>query len=150
MGPARFTPHPPEHAFLNVLEGHVDVPRNLIALGDRVDQFPAPMGRMGVEQPDPKIALDRLNVSEQRRKSRSPRRIDRLARPRFRLPQIHSVIGRVLADQVDLLNPFCDQRPNLSENRARRAAAMPSAHLRNYAKTAGMIASFRDLEISAV
>ena len=65
---------------------------------------------MRVEQAHPEIALDLLDLAQQRRERRAARRIDRLARPGFRRPQIHPVVGRVLADQVDLLHAFRDER----------------------------------------
>ena len=51
-----FAPHPLEHVRVDVLEGDVDVAGDLGALGDGLDQFVGPMGRVGVEQPNPEIA----------------------------------------------------------------------------------------------
>ncbi len=92
-----------------MLQRHVDVARDFAALRDRLDQFVAPMRRMRVEQAHPEIALDFLDLAKQRRERRAARRIDRLARPGFRRPQVHPVIGRVLADQVDFLHAFRDE-----------------------------------------
>ena len=79
------------------------------------------MRRMRVEQAHPKIALDLLNLAQERRERRAARRINRLARPGFLRPQVHPIVSRVLADQVDLLYAFRDERANLRERR------MPSA-----------------------
>ena len=149
--PARFAPHPTEHSFIDVLQRHVDVARDLVALRDGLDQLTAPMRRMRVKQADPKIAVDRSGSRAATPASVGPRdRINRLARAGLRLPQIHSVIGRVLADQIDLLHAFRHERANFRENRIRLPAAMPAAHLWNDAKAAGMIAALRDFQINAV
>ena len=91
-----------------------------------------------------------LDFAQERGESRSPGGIDRLARPRFFGPQIHSVIGRVLADQIDFANAFRDQAANFAKNGFRRPAPMFPAHLRDHAKTAGVIAAFGDLQISGM
>ena len=39
---------------------------------------------------------------------------------------------------------------NLSQDRCRLPAPMPPAHLRDHTKTTGVIAAFRDFQISAV
>src|SRR5439155_17896050 len=63
-------------------------------------------------------------------------------------PQIHPVIGRILADQVDFADAFAHQSTNFGENRFWRSAAMLAAHLRNYAKTARVIAAFGNFYVS--
>src|SRR5207237_3251705 len=66
MRAARFAAHPAQHALLDMLERHVDVTRDLVALRDRLDQLVAPMRWMRVKQPHPKISFYILNVAEQR------------------------------------------------------------------------------------
>ncbi len=59
--PARgFAPHTQEHLLVDVLERHIDIPGNLVARGDGLDEFVAPMSRMGIEEANPEIALDFL------------------------------------------------------------------------------------------
>ena len=108
------------------------------------------MRRMRVEQAHPEIARHLLDLAQQGRQREPARRIDRLARPGLLLPQIHAVVGRVLADEIDLLHALRDQRAHFRQHGSRRAAAMPAAHLRDDAEAAGMIAALRDLEIRAV
>ena len=105
---------------------------------------------MRVKQTHPKFARYVLDFAQQGRKREPARGINRLARPGFFLPQIHAVVGRVLADEINFLHALRDERAHFRENRGRRAAAMASAHLRNDAETARMIAAFRDFQIRAV
>ena len=104
------------------------------------------MRRMGVKKSHPEVAFDLFDLAEQRRQGRAARRIDGLTWTRFFGPEIHSVVSRILADQVNLPNTFGDERPNFGKNRFGRAAAMFAAHLRNDAKTARVVAAFGDLE----
>ena len=48
-----------------MLQRHVDVARDLRAFGDGLDQFIAPMRRVRVEEPDPKVALDAIERADQ-------------------------------------------------------------------------------------
>src|SRR5437773_8655889 len=106
------------------------------------------MRRMGVKQAHPEFAFDFLNLAKQRSQCRTASGINRLPRSRFGLPQIHSVIGRVLADQIDLAHAFADERTNFRQHGVRFAAAMFSTHLRNHTKTARMIAALGNLDVS--
>ncbi len=58
-----FATHSLQHRFVDVLERDVDITRNFPALGDRCDQLIAPVGRMSVKQPHPKIAVDLLDLT---------------------------------------------------------------------------------------
>ena len=62
-------------------------------------------------------------------------------------PEIHAVIGRVLADQIDFLYSFADERADLSDDAFDGAAAMPAAHLRDDAESARVIAALGDLDV---
>ena len=52
--------HVAQHPLFHVLEGHVDIARDLGQAGDRCDQLVRPVGGVGVEEPDPKLPLDRM------------------------------------------------------------------------------------------
>src|SRR4029077_5629267 len=134
----------------DVLKWNIDVTRDLVAAGDGFYQLIAPMGRMGVKQAHPKFAFDHLNFAKQFGECRSPRGIDWLARAGFFRPQIHPVIGRVLADQIDLAHSFSHQSANLSDDRLDVATTMPAAHLWYDAEAARMIAALGDFYISRV
>src|SRR6266568_2436268 len=106
------------------------------------------MRRMRIKQAHPKFTFDPLNIAKQTSESGSLRRVNRLTRSRFLPPQIHPVIGRILADQINLAHAFADESPNFCNDRLRSPAAVFSPHLRNHAKTARMITTLRDLYVS--
>ena len=133
-----------------MLQRHVDIARDFAALRDRLHQFVTPMRRVRVKQAHPKITLNRLNLAQEGRERRAARRINRLARPGFRGPQVHPVVGSVLADQVDFLYAFRDKAANLREDGGRRTTAMPAAHLRDDTETARVVAPFGDFQVDAV
>src|SRR4029453_16875276 len=108
------------------------------------------MRRVRVKQAHPKITFDLLNVSKQRGESPPRTGIPRLPRPRFGLPQIHSVVRSVLTDQVDFAHTFADERTDFRQDRFRFAAPMLAAHLWNHAKTARMIAALGNLHVSGM
>src|SRR5205823_13573279 len=97
MRATSFASHSPKHRLIDVLKRDVDITRNVVALGDGCDQFVAPVCRMSVKQSDPKFAVDFFNLAQERGQCQSSRRIDRLTRTGFFDPQIHPVIGGVLA-----------------------------------------------------
>ena len=102
------------------------------------------MRRMRVEKSHPEIAFDIFDLAQKRRQRRPARGIDRLSRSGLFAPQIHSVIGRVLADEIDFAHTLGHESANLGQHRFGRAAAMTAAHLRDDTKTAGMIAALGD------
>src|SRR6202165_193605 len=105
---------------------------------------------MRVKQSHPKFAVDFLNLAQEGRQRWTTRFINRLARALLFYPQLHSVIGRILADQIDFAPAFRDKAANFGKHRIDRSAAMFSAHLRDHAKTARMIATFGDFYIGRV
>ena len=111
-----FPSHSPKHRFIDVLQWDVDITRDLPALGNGRDQFIAPVRRMRVKQSNPKLAVDFFNLAQERSQCRPPRRIDRLTRPGFFRPQIHPVIGRVLADKIDFAHSFGHKCANLGKD----------------------------------
>src|SRR5947199_3691706 len=70
-----------------MLQGNIDVARDLVALRDSLNQFIAPMRRVRVKQAHPEFAFDLLNLPKQRCERRPVSRIDRLARSCFHRPQ---------------------------------------------------------------
>src|SRR5207247_654545 len=115
-----------------------------------LDQLVAPMRRMRVEQAHPKIARNLLDFAEQTRQRRAARGIHLLARAGLFRPEIHSVIGRILTYKTYLLHTLGDKAAHLCDDGLGRAAAVASAHFRDDAKAARMIASFGDFQVSAV
>ena len=95
-----------------MLQGHVDVLYHFRTRSDRLHQLRTPMRGMRVEKPDPEISRNSFDPFQQPGQSGATRRINRLPRPRFLVPEIHSIIGRVLTNQVNLLHPFTDKMTN--------------------------------------
>ena len=71
-------------------------------------------------------------------------------RARLFRPQIHSVIGGILTDQIDFANAFSHQCANLGKNRIRCAAPMLAAHLRDHTKCAWMVTPLGDLQVGGM
>jgi hypothetical protein len=91
-----------------MLQGNIDVARNLVTMRDGVDEFVAPVRRVGVEKAHPEVALDLLNFAKKSGQCWAMCRVHWLTGSGLRCPQVHSVIGSVLADQIDLANAFPD------------------------------------------
>src|SRR4029077_17979910 len=105
---------------------------------------------MRVEKPNPKLSFNGCKLIEQSDNGRTPPGISRLTRSRFLRPQIHSKVGRVLADQVDLLHPLANECAHFGNDRLNCAAPMPPTHLRDDTKAARMIASLGNLDVGKV
>ena len=144
----RFAAHREQHLGVNVLQRDVDVARHFFAASDGRDEFVAEMGGVRVEQANPEIAVDLVDRFEQMNQRNAAAGIHELGRAGFFFPEIHSVIGRVLADEVELLHAFRDQIFDFSDNAMDRAGAMFAAHLRDDAKRARMIAALGDFHVS--
>ena len=135
---------------MDVLKWDVDVTSDFAALGDRFDQLVAPMRGVRVKQSHPEFTVDFLDLAQESNQRWAARGIDRLARSRFFAPQIHSVVSRVLTDQIDLTHAFRDEAANFREHRLHCPAAMFASHLGNDAKTAGMIAALGDFYVGGM
>src|SRR5262245_63107100 len=106
---------------------------------------------MGVEQANPKIARQVIQVAKQctkrgRISRQSPGRggeffwgCDRTGASRS---QIQAVISRVLRNQVQFLDPVGEELPGLLYDVILRSAAMRAAHAWNCTKAARMVAPF--------
>lgn len=90
----------------DVLERNIDVAGDFRALGNRLDEFVAPVRRMGVEQPDPEISLDGIELAEEGSEGGAAGRVDRRARVRTLFPRVHAEERRVLGNQIQLLDAF--------------------------------------------
>src|SRR5271166_2944444 len=73
MLPGSLSPHAKQHLLVDVLERHVDVTGNLVALGDGPDQLTAPVRRVRVKKPNPEITFELLKLPQKRGK-RGPAR----------------------------------------------------------------------------
>ncbi len=90
----RFPPHASQHRVVDMLQGNIDVARDLVALRDGLDQFVAPVRRVRVKQAHPEVALDFLNFAKKR----------------------GQVLGRVSSPLVDGVRPSLSRDP--SRNRS--------------------------------
>ena len=134
-------------AVADVLQRHVDVAGDLRAFGDRADELVAPVRRMGVEQADPEIALDRLQLAEQGGEGGAAGGVDRRARVGPLLPGVHAEEGRVLGNEVELLHALGHELARLGDHAFDRAAAVPAADLRDDAEGARVVAALGDLDV---
>src|SRR5262245_18275755 len=133
-----------------MVQGDIDVARNFVALRNGFNEFIAPMCRVRIKQAHPEVALDMLDFAKKAGKSWAACRVHWLTGSGLRRPEIHSIIGRVLADQIDLANAFANESPNFGQHRFWRATAVFAAHLCNYAKTTRMIAAFGNLYVGGM
>src|SRR5438094_9935055 len=124
-----------------MLQRDIDIARDLVASSDCLNQFITPMRRMRVKKAHPEFPFNVLNFAKERGECRPAHRINRLTRTCFLRPQIHSVIRRVLADQVDLSHPFNDESATFRKDLFRLPAAMFSLHSRDDAKTALLLSA---------
>src|SRR5437763_12299419 len=100
-----------------MLQRDIDIARDLVASSDCLNQFITPMRRMRVKEAHPEFPFNLLNLAKERGERRPVRRINRLTWTRFHLPQIHSLVRRVLANQFDLSYPFADEHATFLLNR---------------------------------
>src|SRR2546423_9535799 len=117
------------------------------------------MSRMRVKQTYPKIAWQRIQFSQQSADGR------RFGRERFYggieffgsgnraamiRPQVQSVISRILRNQIQLLDAVRNKCFRFGNNVLLCSAAMRTAHARDDAEAAGVIAAFSDFQVSAM
>src|SRR5215510_13423832 len=95
-----------------MLERNIDVASDLVALRDGLDQFVAPVGRVRVQRANPEVAIDLLNFAKKRGQCGTSCGVHWLTRAGLRCPKIHSVVRRVLTDQIDLANAFTGEPAN--------------------------------------
>ena len=117
------------------------------------------MRRMGVKQADPEIALERIQLAQQRangrgiggkRSGRGGKFFRRRNGAAVIRAQIEAVISRVLRNQVQLLHAVGNQRLGLGHDVRLLPAAMRTAHPGNDAKAARMIAALGDFDVGEV
>ncbi len=152
-------PHPLQHVLVDVLQGDVHVARHLGAFGDGLNQLVRPVRRVGVEQANPELAGQGIQLAQQganrgglgreRLHGRAEllRRGNRAAAVRA---QVQAVVGRVLRDQVQLLHAVGNQRLGFGDDVRLRPAAMRAPHAGNDAEAARMIAALGDLDVGEV
>ena len=108
------------------------------------------MRGVGVEEPNPELAADFTDLIQEVNERSPARGVHRLTRAGFFIPEVHAVVGGVLADEINLLHTFGNEAANLAHNGIDGAAAVASAHLGNHAKATGMIATLGDFHIGGV
>src|SRR6185437_5554053 len=108
----RFPSHASQHRVVDMLQGNIDVARNFVASRNGFNEFIAPMCRVRIKEAHPEVALDFLDFAQKTGEGWAACRVHWLTRPGLRRPEIHPIIGRVLADQIDLPNAFANESPN--------------------------------------
>src|ERR1017187_4387390 len=148
--------HPLEHVLVNVLKGNINIARDLWALGNGANQLIRPMRRMRVEQTEPELTGQGIQLVQQGANGGGLgwERLHRCVELRGRgnrsaavRAQVQTVVSRVLRDQVQFLDAVGNQRLGVRDQVRLRTAAVGPSHARNDAEAARMIASFRDLEV---
>ena len=134
-----------------MLERDVDVADDVLGATDGLDELIAPVGGVRVEQADPEIALDLVEFAEERSERLARGGVDLATRVRTGVgPAIHAEVGRVLGDEVDLLDAFGDELARFLDDGLDRTAAVAAADARDDAEGAGVVAAFGDLDVGRV
>src|SRR5581483_8827463 len=128
--------HPLQHWRARVLQRHVDVLHERRMRGDRVEQFLVYPIRIRIQETDP-FLMGRFDPGQPRQKFCES----------VTNSEILSITGRILPDQVDLTHALREKARCLSHDRFESPAAKFAAILRNYAKTARVVASLGNLYI---
>lgn len=142
--------HGAEHVVGDVLQGNVDVAGDFRALGDGLDELVAPMRGVGVEQANPEVALDGVELAQERRQCGAAAGVHGRARIGTLLPRIHAEEGRVLGNQIEFFHAFFDELARLGDDAFDGATAMAAPDLRDDAERAGMVAALGDLDVGGV
>ena len=134
-----------------MLQRDIDILRDLVALGDGLDQLVRPMRRVGVKQAHPEVAFDAVDLAQQGAKRVALARIHRRAWlwP-LAFPLVHAEIGGVLRDEVDLFDAGFHQCFDFLDDRLLGARAVTAADLRDDAEGAGVVAALGDFHIRVV
>ena len=134
-----------------MLERDVDVAHDVLGPPDGLDELVAPMGGVRVEQADPEVPLDLVQLAEERGERLALGGVDLAARVRTRVgPAVHAEVGGVLGDQVDLLDALGDELAGFLDDGFDRAAAVTAADAGDDAEGAGVVAAFGDLDVGRV
>src|SRR5690606_22315240 len=115
--------------------------------GDGLDELIAPVRRMGVEETDPEITLDGVQLAEEGGERGAAGGVNRCARIRALLPGIHAEKRRVLRDEIELLDAFLDELACLGDDTLNGAAAVAAANLRDDTEGAGVVTALGDLDV---
>src|ERR1051326_1086532 len=137
---ARLAPHRREHFLVDVLQRHVDVTRDLRAGGDGLDQLITPVRGMRVEQPNPEIALDGVQLPQQRAQRRIATgwRAHRRAAVPSRI-EVETVECGVLRNEIEFAAAVGHEVPALLDDVLRLTAPVFATDLRDDANAARMI-----------
>jgi hypothetical protein len=151
VGAIRFTTHESQHVIADVLQGHVDVASHFWAFGDGLNEVVAPVGRMGVEEADPEVAFDFVESPNECGEGFAFGRVDATAGFGAVFgPLVHAEVGGVLGDEIDFLDSGSDEVARFFDDGFLGATAVAAADLRDDAEGAGMVAAFRNFDVSEV
>ena len=108
------------------------------------------MGRMGVQQTNPEIALDRVELAQEGGEGGAAAGVDGGARSGPVLPRVHAEEGRVLGDQVELAGALAHQLARFRDHALHGATAVPATNPRDDAERAGVVAALGDFDVRGV
>ena len=106
MLPRGFSPHQAEHFFVDMLQRHVDILSLLLSWRRLLASALYSNAPDECREAAPKNLPDSFDPLQQTSQSGATRRVDRLSRPCLLIPEIHPIVGGILADQIDLLHSF--------------------------------------------
>mmetsp|Transcript_26280 Transcript_26280/g.62263 ORF Transcript_26280/g.62263 Transcript_26280/m.62263 type:complete len:457 (+) Transcript_26280:435-1805(+) len=140
--------HALEHVGVGMLEGHIQIGQHQ-AFGHQ-RQHLVHM-RVGVDVVQAHPGTKRLGKLAQLRNEVQHPRLDRLAVPETGpVFDVHAVGRGVLADDQQLLHAALEQRAGLVQHIADRAGHQVSAHARDDAEGAAVVAALADLQVRVV
>src|ERR1700730_3353539 len=120
-----------------MLQGHVDVLHQCRVLRQGIQEFLRDAVGIAVEKANP-LGMRRVDLRQSRHELRQP----------ILNSEIFSVRSGGLADQIDLAYSLPKKAGRFGDYRFEPPATKLAAVLRNDAKRAGMIATFRDFDVS--
>src|SRR5581483_6645102 len=126
--------HPFKHRRRRMLERDIDVGTDFFMRSHRIQELARDLVGIGIEEPHPRQIVDLRQSLQQQGK------------PVFQ-SQVFAVTGCVLADERDLPYTTRGESHGFGNDRFEMAGAKLPTKLRGDAKTAGMIAPFRNLDV---
>src|ERR1035437_238150 len=142
-----------------MLQGDINIARDLGAVRDGLDQLIRPMRRVGVKQANPEITGQGIQFAQEGADGRGAGRERLYGRVEpfgcgdgavAVRTQVHAVISRVLRDQVQLLDAVGDEGLGLDHEIQLWTAAMRATNAGDDAEAAWMVAPFGDLDVGKV
>ena len=102
---------------------------------------------MGVEHANPEITGYGIDFSQQACQRFAPGGVHPAGLGGLLLPFVHTVVGGILSDEVNLAAPTLHQGAHLAQDISLRATAVTTAYTGNHAVGAGVVAPLGNFDI---